>query len=203
MTSFQTLLLSIASTANEILETVDVTLATPVPNSARRDQGLLPPISHFAAQLRHHLSTISLDDSLRQSAVDLFTQRADHLRCEMLDVMARALGQMAMVGGAARSQEVRCAFEAQFARCMTESIQLVLQPLKTALAAYEADVDSAASAESSSESEDGGEGGARGHRAEAVAILERAYAYAQNITQAEKRKLAELTGLEPRQVVIW
>ncbi|WFD18143.1 hypothetical protein MCAP1_000355 [Malassezia caprae] len=43
----------------------------------------------------------------------------------------------------------------------------------------------------------------RGHSAKAVAILERAFEHAPNITQAEKYKLAEATGLQPRQVTIW
>lgn len=43
----------------------------------------------------------------------------------------------------------------------------------------------------------------RGHTSMAVSILERAYAYTPNITQAEKYKLAEATGLQPRQVTIW
>lgn len=43
----------------------------------------------------------------------------------------------------------------------------------------------------------------RGHSARAVAILEKAFEYAPNITQAEKYKLAEATGLQPRQVTIW
>lgn len=43
----------------------------------------------------------------------------------------------------------------------------------------------------------------RGHSAKAVAILEKAFEHAPNITQAEKYKLAEATGLQPRQVTIW
>lgn len=43
----------------------------------------------------------------------------------------------------------------------------------------------------------------RGHSAQAVSILERAFQYAPNITQAEKYRLAQATGLQPRQVTIW
>lgn len=43
----------------------------------------------------------------------------------------------------------------------------------------------------------------RGHSARAIAILEMAFEHAPNITQAEKYKLAEATGLQPRQVTIW
>lgn len=43
----------------------------------------------------------------------------------------------------------------------------------------------------------------RGHQPEVIAVLEKAFGHTQNITQAEKKRLAELTGLEPRQVVIW
>ena len=43
----------------------------------------------------------------------------------------------------------------------------------------------------------------RGHSPKAVAILEKAFEHAPNITQAEKYKLAEATGLQPRQVTIW
>lgn len=41
------------------------------------------------------------------------------------------------------------------------------------------------------------------HSEYAVAILERAFEHAPNITQAEKHKLAAATGLQPRQVTIW
>nr|DBA11492.1 TPA_inf: bW [Testicularia cyperi] len=37
----------------------------------------------------------------------------------------------------------------------------------------------------------------------AVSILEQAYQHTPNITQSEKYKLAEVTGLQPRQVTIW
>ncbi|WFC98193.1 hypothetical protein MYAM1_000917 [Malassezia yamatoensis] len=43
----------------------------------------------------------------------------------------------------------------------------------------------------------------RPHNAKAIAILETAFQHAPNITQAEKYKLAEATGLQPRQVTIW
>lgn len=43
----------------------------------------------------------------------------------------------------------------------------------------------------------------RPHSVRATAILERAFAHAPNITQAEKYKLAQATGLQPRQVTIW
>lgn len=43
----------------------------------------------------------------------------------------------------------------------------------------------------------------RPHSAHAIAILERAFEHAPNITQAEKYKLAQATGLQPRQVTIW
>ena len=43
----------------------------------------------------------------------------------------------------------------------------------------------------------------RPHSAHAIAILERAFEHAPNITQAEKYKLAHATGLQPRQVTIW
>lgn len=43
----------------------------------------------------------------------------------------------------------------------------------------------------------------RPHNAKAIAILETAFQHAPNITQAEKYKLADATGLQPRQVTIW
>lgn len=43
----------------------------------------------------------------------------------------------------------------------------------------------------------------RGHDSDAVRILERAFQRTQNITQAEKYRLAEVTGLQPKQVTIW
>ncbi|WFD02578.1 hypothetical protein MOBT1_001258 [Malassezia obtusa] len=43
----------------------------------------------------------------------------------------------------------------------------------------------------------------RPHNAKAITILETAFQHAPNITQAEKYKLAEATGLQPRQVTIW
>ena len=43
----------------------------------------------------------------------------------------------------------------------------------------------------------------RPHSAHAIAILERAFEHAPNITQAEKYTLAHATGLQPRQVTIW
>nr|WJN24831.1 homeodomain transcription factor bW [Farysia itapuensis] len=54
-----------------------------------------------------------------------------------------------------------------------------------------------------SQSEDHDTSSRRGHDSIAVQILERAYAHTPNITQAEKYKLAEATGLQPRQVTIW
>lgn len=42
-----------------------------------------------------------------------------------------------------------------------------------------------------------------GHKPEVVAILESAFSHTPKLTQAEKRKLAEVTGLEPQQVIIW
>lgn len=43
----------------------------------------------------------------------------------------------------------------------------------------------------------------RGHDTDAVRILEQAFQQTQNITQAEKYRLAEVTGLHPKQVTIW
>ncbi|CAO1634119.1 unnamed protein product [Sympodiomycopsis kandeliae] len=43
----------------------------------------------------------------------------------------------------------------------------------------------------------------RGHSPQARAILERAYFYSKNVTRAETRCLAEATGLQPRQIVVW
>lgn len=43
----------------------------------------------------------------------------------------------------------------------------------------------------------------RGHDSDAVRILEQAFQQTQNITQAEKYRLAEVTGLQPKQVTIW
>lgn len=43
----------------------------------------------------------------------------------------------------------------------------------------------------------------RPHSQKAVRVLETAFQHAPNITQAEKYKLAEATGLQPRQVTIW
>ncbi|CAO1634082.1 unnamed protein product [Parajaminaea phylloscopi] len=45
--------------------------------------------------------------------------------------------------------------------------------------------------------------GSRGHPPQAVAILERAYQHTKNISQSEKKRLAEITGLQPRQIIIW
>ncbi|WFD29458.1 hypothetical protein MSPP1_000467 [Malassezia sp. CBS 17886] len=45
--------------------------------------------------------------------------------------------------------------------------------------------------------------GNRTHSPHAIRILENAFNHAPNITQAEKYKLAEATGLQPRQVTIW
>lgn len=206
MSSFQDLLLSIAQTADGFIEVLDARerVSAALPSSHYRDESLLPPVSGFVQRLQHQLKTIPLDESLRQSAVDIFTTEGQSTRLRILNGTAKALGHFASLGGSPEEQSLYIqAVRSQYSRRMLDCIDLMLKPLRDGIAAYQADVDSAASAESSSESEDGGEGGARGHRAEAVAILERAYAYAQNITQAEKRKLAELTGLEPRQVVIW
>ncbi|GAK62082.1 uncharacterized protein PAN0_001c0279 [Moesziomyces antarcticus] len=43
----------------------------------------------------------------------------------------------------------------------------------------------------------------RGHDSDAVRILEQAFQHTPNITQAEKYRLAEVTGLQPKQVTIW
>jgi len=43
----------------------------------------------------------------------------------------------------------------------------------------------------------------RGHSRLAVAILEKAYSHTNNITRAEKSRLAAATKLQPRQVTIW
>lgn len=43
----------------------------------------------------------------------------------------------------------------------------------------------------------------RGHDSEAIRILEQAFGITPNITQAEKFRLAEVTGLQPKQVTIW
>ncbi|EST06506.1 Homeobox domain protein [Kalmanozyma brasiliensis GHG001] len=43
----------------------------------------------------------------------------------------------------------------------------------------------------------------RGHHSDAIRILEQAFAHTPNITQAEKYRLAEVTGLKPKQVTIW
>nr|WJN24843.1 homeodomain transcription factor bW [Sporisorium sorghi] len=43
----------------------------------------------------------------------------------------------------------------------------------------------------------------RGHDLDAIRILEQAFEITPNITQAEKFRLAEVTGLQPKQVTIW
>lgn len=206
MTSLQHILRGIADTVNGFLETVNGADMGPAAasRSIRRDESLLPPMSHFVGQLQDRLKSLPLDVSLRQQAVSMFTERGQSTRLQVLEEAAKTLQRLSNLGGTCEQQALYIkALQSQYWRRTTEAVEAIVDILNQGFAAYQVDVDSAASEESSPSESDDGDGCPRGHRPAAVMILERAYAHAQNITQAEKRKLAELTGLQPRQVVIW
>lgn len=87
--------------------------------------------------------------------------------------------------------------ESQWQNGLDDLRKTLISTIDEELLVYQNDVTSASRSQAHLED------GVRGHRPEAIAILEKAFAHTTNITQAEKRKLAELSGLEPRQVVIW
>ncbi|PWN27136.1 hypothetical protein BDZ90DRAFT_186819 [Jaminaea rosea] len=205
MTDLQHILRGIADRVNVFLEEFDVAgVATAAPSSSKLNEDLIPPISWFTGRLQSLLKALPLDESLRQQIINIFTELGQARRLQVLERATSALQSLVSLEGTSEQQDLYIkALQSQYSRRTMECIQVLYDSLKKRFVAYQVDVDSAAStAESSSESDDG-DGCPRGHRPAAVMILERAYAHAQNITQAEKRKLAELTGLQPRQVVIW
>ncbi|PWN52190.1 hypothetical protein IE53DRAFT_378341 [Violaceomyces palustris] len=92
---------------------------------------------------------------------------------------------------------VKKCLEARFHGAIEELLKIIVSMIDERIAQYEQEV-----ASSDSLQEDDEQPG-RGHRSTAIAILEKAFEHTPNITQAEKYKLAEATGLLPRQVTIW
>lgn len=87
-------------------------------------------------------------------------------------------------------------FEVQCEQAAREVRQVILALVDERLERFQQDARTAAV------SKPGGEVH-RGHSEHALAILENAFEHAPNITHAEKHTLAQMTGLQPRQVTIW
>ncbi|PWN19498.1 hypothetical protein BCV69DRAFT_313751 [Microstroma glucosiphilum] len=196
------------SCSNRILDVLSKDCLLPVQqdmNTSTVTVPHLPKQGTFAAELRARLHSRALGETLIESICDLYQSRCciwqEKIQVEWIKSYTRLVG----LGGKASTlrlmQKACIANLSRGMQCMQDD---VLSLIDERIEKYRIDSEAAASASSGDQfSDSDDDDNARGHSAEAVAILEAAYAYTTNITQAEKRRLAQATGLEPRQVVIW
>lgn len=164
----------------------------------------LPEHKTFDSELRLHLHSRSLGSSLVEDICDLYRSQCSIWREKVQAEWTKSYARLVSLDGTASTLHLlKEAYVASHSRRLRSMQAHVLQVIDKRLEEYRADSEAAASASSSDQVSETDDDNVRGHGAEAVAILEAAYAYTTNITQAEKRRLAQATGLEPRQVVIW
>lgn len=155
-------------------------------------------------ELRSQLHSRSLGDSLVASFCGLYESQCGLWKEQVQAEWSKSYARLVALGGEANTlQLLQKAYAASLSRGLQSIRSHVLETIDQRIEVFRTDSEAAASASSSDQFSDTDDDNVRGHRAEAVAILEAAYAYTTNITQAEKRRLAQATGLEPRQVVIW
>ena len=199
------LLEDVVSISNDILamthcvaDSSDLPSATPRGTQPHTFE--LPCVQTTTKELHRQLCERQLQESLITALTELFRNAVNSWRTsvsEHCSISSLKL-QLNTSNWQAAEQALCTTFVNGVESCRHHLLQFVDQRTQQ----YLSDVEAAASASSTSDSE-GGDGANRGHGVEATAILEAAYSHTNNITQAEKRRLAEITGLEPRQVVIW
>lgn len=195
------LLSDVASIATQILTNIHTDDETSAPLAANHDVLALTLSSandwvlsvHAELHNRPLTSAASqrLESLFESTAIEWHTQiikRAAVLEQKLSACNSRPLGQTDLL-----CEVLQNTYQRGLDRLRCALLKLVDDSIRT----YQADLGMVENA-SIEDAESG-----RGHSQKALAILERAFSYATNISQAEKRRLAELTGLEPRQVVIW
>lgn len=164
----------------------------------------LPAQDTSASDLRSRLHLRCLGKSLVESICSLYESRCRSWWNDVQREWIRSYTLLASLGRKAPSLDLlRKTYITNFTRGARSIQSDILFLIDGRIESFHADSEAAASASSSDGGSDTDDDNVRGHGAAAVAILEAAYAYTTNITQAEKRRLAQATGLEPRQVVIW
>ena len=149
------------------------------------------PSSPLAAELEAR----PLATDVREALVSMYERISSHLAGIFKSHYDDAAKYWA-AANAGMSPVLQQLFLAQFYLAVRDTRGAILAMVDERLAEFMRDADNA-------EENDARARATYAHSEYAVAILERAFEHAPNITQAEKHKLAAATGLQPRQVTIW
>lgn len=149
--------------------------------------------------LKQQLSSRPLAASALSRLETIFGEAADLWQTKLRHGAVSLFSKLSALGGSTVHQRklLTAAIGTEYSSGLERLVRGLLQSVDDSLASFHHQIES-----TTYDLHDTGIVG-RGHRPEAIAILERAYTHTNNITQAEKNRLAQLTGLEPRQVVIW
>nr|WJN24845.1 homeodomain transcription factor bW [Tranzscheliella williamsii] len=164
-----------------------------------------PSLEH----LRSTLLSLNLNSPSVEVISELFERRQKELREVCQQTYAEAVAQLPWSSryDAAYLRDFGAALGRRYRLKIQDLRSVLLETVQNKLAGFHSHPSRHARGDydylSSPESEHGQSQTRRCHNSTAVHILEQAYQYTPNITQAEKYKLAEATGLQPRQVTIW
>lgn len=197
-----------ATTQSILLITAEAaTTESPIPRTSYSYSRLALP-SPDVEYLRRCLLSRLLAEPLCTALCEAFLQNATSLGDRAIVRHAEASAQLNRVGCALLEGEadlaaqLDSAFNVNYQKAMEKLHNGFLGIVDKRRADFFADAATAVITEGGN-ADDDKQGGSRAHTTEAIAILERAFAHTNSITQAEKQRLAEATGLQPRQVTIW
>lgn len=173
------------------------------------------PVSATPLSLSRVTFNESIEDLSRFGLAHEVAQALVHLYEEKLIILGRSYREeyIKVITTLSRSDNCHAAFHQDFRGLLERGFALQARKIwETVLKEVEKSVSSGADAsratghtqhESHEPQTSNRLNPPRGHHAEAVQILEQAFVHTPNITQAEKYRLAEVTGLQPKQVTIW
>lgn len=190
----QKILKSIISTASDIKNLSSDCDQEQLPTISTSSSLHIPPIK--TSPIQAVLKERSLSSQVIRLIVSAYTEHAQQLDSSASNHHQQAVNQILSTSPSSEIfDQLASTFQSCYFNKLDELQTTLIRKIDSRIAQFQADASS-----SSSESES--PGGA-GHSKTAVTILEYAYSQSQNISQAEKNRLAELTGLQPRQVTIW
>ncbi|WFD33576.1 hypothetical protein MCUN1_000389 [Malassezia cuniculi] len=179
----------------EALDTLHVGFSPTAPSPVGPIQETRLDLRTPSTSLAAALEARPLANDVREALVAMYERISAHLACTFNE----HYGDAAQFWAASHHGVVpllQRLFEAQFQLATQDTHQAILAMVDERLAEFMRDAGNAEDGDSRSRA-------TYAHSEYAVAILERAFEHAPNITQAEKHKLAAATGLQPRQVTIW
>lgn len=162
----------------------------------------LPPVHVYRDKLLKCLEHNQISPAARGRIADNFALHASVCRNCVMNEVETLLGSADVINTRFDASQLIEAVKEKFIAELNNTIEVHISRIEELTKPHTIETTREQSADSFNDTTCD-QPSARGHPPEAVALLERAYQYTANISQSEKMRLADLTGLQPRQVIIW